>query len=256
MVETKDAAPDAAGATPANRDAANWAQPVDRLSAAGRGRREGRRGHRQAGVRTAPGLRPAVAEVVQRPSRRNRHRSDGPHRALEGATSRRSGRRARRFYAPLSGIAPGEVALLEIQPVPGAPVTPVDRRPGPLRRRRVVHVHDPGRPYPVGVDHVLGATRRRRDGRPGAGARATVGSVRRAGLHARRQPPERQVLGGDAAQPRGVRRRQRRRSSRRRSSASTGTDSGATGGTSATAPPSGPLGAPLTAPVRKLTGRG
>ena len=28
-----------------------------------------------------------------------------------------------RFYAPLAGIAPGEVALLEINPVPGAPVT-------------------------------------------------------------------------------------------------------------------------------------
>ncbi len=27
-----------------------------------------------------------------------------------------------RFYAPLSGIAPGEVALLEVQPVPGSPV--------------------------------------------------------------------------------------------------------------------------------------
>jgi hypothetical protein len=30
--------------------------------------------------------------------------------------------KGQRFYAPLSGIAPGEVALLEIQPVPGAPV--------------------------------------------------------------------------------------------------------------------------------------
>ena len=29
--------------------------------------------------------------------------------------------KGQRFYAPLSGIAPGEVALLEIQPVPGAP---------------------------------------------------------------------------------------------------------------------------------------
>jgi len=30
--------------------------------------------------------------------------------------------RTARFYAPLAGIAPGEVALLEIAPVPGAPV--------------------------------------------------------------------------------------------------------------------------------------
>ena len=30
--------------------------------------------------------------------------------------------KGQRFYAPLSGIAPGEVALLEIAPVPGAPV--------------------------------------------------------------------------------------------------------------------------------------
>ena len=30
--------------------------------------------------------------------------------------------KGQRFYAPLSGIAPGEVALLEIAPLPGAPV--------------------------------------------------------------------------------------------------------------------------------------
>jgi hypothetical protein len=30
--------------------------------------------------------------------------------------------KGQRFYAPLSGIKPGEVALLEIQPVPGAPI--------------------------------------------------------------------------------------------------------------------------------------
>ena len=30
--------------------------------------------------------------------------------------------KGQRFYAPLSGILPGEVALLEIAPVPGAPV--------------------------------------------------------------------------------------------------------------------------------------
>ena len=30
--------------------------------------------------------------------------------------------KGQRFYAPLSGIAPGEVALLEIEPLPGAPV--------------------------------------------------------------------------------------------------------------------------------------
>ena len=35
--------------------------------------------------------------------------------------------KGQRFYAPLSGIAPGEVALLDIQPVPGPPSS---SRPG------------------------------------------------------------------------------------------------------------------------------
>ena len=76
----------------------------------------------QARRRAAPGVRPAVAEDVPRPARRRRH--DARRR------SSRPGRssfptfwpKGQRFYAPLSGIAPGEVALLEIAPVPGAPV--------------------------------------------------------------------------------------------------------------------------------------
>ena len=107
----------------ANRDAANWAQPVDRLSAAGvaGAKDDAVTGKRVSGP--AAGLRPAVAEDI--------HASGST--ASETSRRRRSsppGRNAfptfwpkgQRFYAPLSGIAPGEVALLEIQPVPGAPV--------------------------------------------------------------------------------------------------------------------------------------
>ena len=57
-----------------------------------------------------------------------------------------------RFYAPLTGIAPGEVALLDISPWPRR--RPLDRRAGPLRRRRVVHTDDTRGTRPLGLDHV------------------------------------------------------------------------------------------------------
>ena len=69
-----------------------------------------------------------------------------------------------RFYAPLAGIAPGEVALLDIPPGPGLAGQALDRGHGHLRGRRVVHVHDPRGPYAVGVDHLL------RPSRPATGA--------------------------------------------------------------------------------------
>src|SRR5664279_2866609 len=55
---------------------------------------------------------------------------------------------------------------------------------GSLRRPRVVHVHDPGGAYPLGMDHAPGIQRGRRHGRPGTGARTTVRPTRRARLHA------------------------------------------------------------------------
>ena len=42
--------------------------------------------------------------------------------------------KGQRFYAPLSGITPGEVGLLEIEPRARRPGQAVDRRPRPVRR--------------------------------------------------------------------------------------------------------------------------
>ena len=162
-------------------------RPVDRLSAAGVA---GARDDAVTGKRVSgplQGLRPALAEDVHRPPRRRRDLPDRPHRALEGALP--------------DVLAEGPAVLcaaVRDRPGRGRPARDraaarrareaVDRRPRPLRGRRVVHVHDPRRPYPVGMDHLLRPARRRRDDRPGAGPRAAVRPVRRAGLHARRQP--------------------------------------------------------------------
>ena len=79
-----------------------------------------------------------------------------------------------RFYAPLAGIAPGEVALLDIPPVPGSPVK---LSTGVM----VLYADDEsftfmtpeGAHNALGVDHLLGAPRRRGHDRPGPGAGAT-----------------------------------------------------------------------------------
>ena len=105
----------------AGRDAGNWARPVDRLSATGvaGARDDAVTGKRVSGplqgfgplwqksftVRLA-GSSLSPAEVVALWKERF------PTFWPKGQT----------FYSPLSGIAPGEVALLELQPVPGAPV--------------------------------------------------------------------------------------------------------------------------------------
>ena len=106
-----------------NRDAANWAQP----GRAPVGRRRGR----------APRTTPSPASACRAPSRASascgRRRSAVRVDGADDHRPRRSSRTGRprfptfwpkgqTFYAPLAGIAPGEVALLEIPPVPGAPV--------------------------------------------------------------------------------------------------------------------------------------
>ena len=92
------------------------------------------------------------------------------------------------FYAPLAGIAPGEVALLEIAPLPGAPVR---LSTGVM----VLYADDESFTFMTPEGHTLSAwitfsayRRRRRDGRPGPGARAAIGPVRRSRLHARGKP--------------------------------------------------------------------
>ena len=105
---------------PARRDASNWARPVGRLSTtattSGLDTVTGRRvagplqGFGQLWQKT---FRVALTGLDLAPDAVVAHWKAGfPTFWPAGA----------RFYAPLSGIAPGEVALLEIQPVPGSPV--------------------------------------------------------------------------------------------------------------------------------------
>ena len=69
-----------------------------------------------------PGLRPDVAENLQRPARRRRR---PPPNELVAHWKERFPTfwpKGSDFYAPLAGIAPGEVALLEVPPLPGSPI--------------------------------------------------------------------------------------------------------------------------------------
>ncbi len=169
---------------------ADWAGHVPRLSASQRDR-PGRvdRQRRRAGGWPGPsrasarcGRRPTACELP-----RDRVSADGADRDLEGATSASSGRRATRFYAPLTGIAPGEVALINID-LPGR-MQLVHGRDGPLRRRRVVHAHDAAGAHVRRLDHL----QRDREGDGVTIAQAQVLDARlRPGLRARprsRRPP-------------------------------------------------------------------
>jgi hypothetical protein len=106
---------------PTPRDQGAWAQPVDRLtttaSGAGTDRVTGRRvagpvqGFGQMWQKT---FTVRLDGVAMTPRELVAHwKANFPTFWPKGAT----------FYAPLSGITPGEVALLEIQAVPGAPLT-------------------------------------------------------------------------------------------------------------------------------------
>lgn len=106
---------------PTNRDAANWARPVDRLSAAGVA---GARDDAVTGKRVSGPLQ-GFGQLWQKSFS---VRLDGVDTTPEAVIATWKAHfpefwpKGQRFYAPLSGIAPGEVALLEIEPVPGAPV--------------------------------------------------------------------------------------------------------------------------------------
>ena len=118
MVETK---PNPTNEAPASRDAANWARPVDRLSAAGVA---GAKDDAVTGKRVSGPLQ-GFGQLWQKTYT---VRLDGIDTTPEAVIATWKAHfpefwpKGQRFYAPLSGIAPGEVALLEIQPVPGAPV--------------------------------------------------------------------------------------------------------------------------------------
>jgi hypothetical protein len=118
MTTTNETPPQA----PASRDAANWAKPVDRLSA------EGVAG---ASVDTVSGRRVAgpLQGFGQLWQKTFRVRLDGgidvtPQMLVATWKERFPSfwPPGAQFYAPLAGIAPGEVALLEVAPMPGAPI--------------------------------------------------------------------------------------------------------------------------------------
>ena len=113
--------PPTSGGAPTNRDAANWARPVDRLSAAGV---VGAKDDAVTGKRVSGPLQ-GFGQLWQKTFT---VRLDGVDLTPEAVIATWKERfptfwpKGQRFYAPLSGIAPGEVALLEIAPLPGAPV--------------------------------------------------------------------------------------------------------------------------------------
>ena len=106
---------------PATRSEANWAKPVDRLSAAGVA---GAKDDAVSGKRVAGPLQ-GFGQLWQKTFKVALTDTDVTPEAVIAIWKERFATfwpKAQRFYAPLSGIAPGEVGLLEIAPLPGAPV--------------------------------------------------------------------------------------------------------------------------------------
>jgi hypothetical protein len=101
-------------------DSDAWARPVDRLSTTATG----------AGLDTVTGRRVVgpVQGFGQMWQKTFSVRLDGVDTTPEAVVAFWKERfptfwpKGARFYAPLSGIKPGEVALLEVAPVPGSPV--------------------------------------------------------------------------------------------------------------------------------------
>ena len=103
------------------RDAGNWARPVDRLSAAGVA---GAKVDSVSGKRVSGPLQ-GFGQLWQKTFKVRLDGSELTPMELIAMWKERFPSfwpGGSRFYAPLAGIAPGEVALLDIQPVPGSPV--------------------------------------------------------------------------------------------------------------------------------------
>jgi len=104
-----------------SRDPANWAPTVDRLSASG---------VRGASVDAVSGRRlsgplQGFGQLWQKTFRVRLEGVDVSPEQLVAAWKRSFASfwpKQGRFYGPLAGIAPGEVALLDVIPLPGAPV--------------------------------------------------------------------------------------------------------------------------------------
>lgn len=107
--------------SPASRDAASWAKPVDRLSAEGVA---GAKVDSVSGKRVSGPLQ-GFGQLWQKTFR---VRLDGSTMTPEEVIATWKERfptfwpKSATFYAPLAGIAPGEVALLDLSPAPGSPI--------------------------------------------------------------------------------------------------------------------------------------
>jgi len=102
------------------RDEESWAQPVDRLSTTATGAgRDTVTGRRVAGPVQGFGQMWQKTFAIRVPADEHPPEAVVAHWKQGFPTFWPGGAR---FYAPLSGIAPGEVALLEVSPVPGSPV--------------------------------------------------------------------------------------------------------------------------------------
>ncbi len=104
----------------APRDRDSWARPVDRLTTTAKG----------AGMDTVTGRRASgpLQGFGQMWQKTFSVRLDGMATTPEAVVAHWKAAfptfwpKGARFYAPLAGIAPGEVALLEVPPIPGSPV--------------------------------------------------------------------------------------------------------------------------------------
>ena len=105
---------------PPARDAGNWAKPVDRLSAEGVA---GAKVDSVSGKRLAGPLQ-GFGQLWQKTFRVRLDGDRSPQEVVAAWKERfpTFWPKSATFYAPLAGIAPGEVALLDIAPVPGSPV--------------------------------------------------------------------------------------------------------------------------------------
>lgn len=107
--------------TTPSRDADNWAKPVDRLSATGV---TGASVDSVSGKRVSGPLQ-GFGQLWQKTFRVRLVGATLSPQEVVAAWKERFPTfwpKGSRFYAPLAGIAPGEVALLDIAPVPGSPV--------------------------------------------------------------------------------------------------------------------------------------
>ena len=182
-----------------------------------------------------PGLREDVAEDLPRALAGEL----GPEVIADGSCASRSfWPEGNRFYGPLTGIAPGEVALHRHGDA--RPRHAVHRRAGALRRRGVVHADDAAGPHVRRLDHLQRRGGRRRT--PLVQAQVLMRAsdpLYEIGLTFGGHRQEDRFWARDADRARRPL-RARRRGRHRASCASTAAASGAAGTTSATAPPCAP----------------